>query len=62
MNVSFRRYEILLPRRFNDDHTVLTELIADTLLELEEHCRAVSSETDPLADCGDVRISFSVMS
>ena len=45
MNASFRRFEILLPRRFNDGQPVPDELIADTLLELEEHFGAVSCET-----------------
>jgi hypothetical protein len=29
-----RRYEILLPLRFNDGHPVPDELVADTLIEL----------------------------
>ena len=48
MSVSFRRYEILLPRRFNDGQTVPGELIADTLLELEERFGAVSSESQAI--------------
>ena len=36
MSDSFRRLEILLPRRFNDGQPVPDELIADVLLELEE--------------------------
>jgi hypothetical protein len=36
MSASFRRFEILLPRRFNDGQAVPDALIADTLLELEE--------------------------
>lgn len=40
-----RRYEILLPRWFNDQQPVPDELIADTLLELRQEFRAVSSET-----------------
>lgn len=48
MNASFRRFEILLPRRFNDGQTVPDELIADTLLELEERFGAVSSETQTI--------------
>ena len=48
MNASFRRFEILLPRRFNDGRTVPDELIADTLLELEERFGAVSSETQSI--------------
>ncbi len=45
MNASFRRFEILLPRRFNSGQPVPDELITDTLLELEERFGAVSSET-----------------
>jgi hypothetical protein len=45
MSASFRRFEILLPRRFNDGQPVSDEIIADTLLELEERFGAVSSET-----------------
>lgn len=45
MSVSFRRFEILLPRRFNDGQPVPDELIADVLMELEARFGAVSSET-----------------
>jgi hypothetical protein len=45
MSDSFRRFEILLPRRFNDGQPVPDELIADALVELEEHFGAVSCET-----------------
>jgi hypothetical protein len=48
MTASFRRFEILLPRRFNDGQAVPDELIADTLLELEERFGAVSSETQSI--------------
>ncbi len=34
MNTSFRRFEILLPLRFNDGSEAPNELVADTLLEL----------------------------
>lgn len=40
-----RRYEIFLPRRFNDGSPVPDGLIADTLLELRQRFGAVSSET-----------------
>jgi hypothetical protein len=40
-----RRYEILLPLRFNDGQPVPDDLIAETLLELEERFRDISSET-----------------
>jgi hypothetical protein len=45
MSKSFRRYEILLPRLFNDQQPVPDELVADTLLELRQRFGAVSSET-----------------
>jgi hypothetical protein len=48
MSALFRRFEILLPRRFNDGQPVPDELIADTLLELEERFGAVSSETQTI--------------
>ena len=48
MSDSFRRFEILLPQRFNDGRPVPEELIADTLLELEERFGAVSSETQTI--------------
>ncbi|HZO91916.1 MAG TPA: hypothetical protein VFB38_26600 [Chthonomonadaceae bacterium] len=44
MSASFRRFEILLPRRFNAGQLAPDELIADTLLELEERFGAISSE------------------
>lgn len=44
MNV-LRRYEIFLPRRFNDGAPVPDGLIADTLLELRQRFGAVSSDT-----------------
>ena len=40
-----RRYEILLPLRFNDGKAVPDVLISDTLIELENHFGAVSWET-----------------
>ena len=45
MSASFRRFEILLPRQFNDGGEVPDELIADTLIEIEERFGAVSSDT-----------------
>ncbi len=45
MSKSSRRYEILLPRWFNDQEPVPDELVADTLLELRGQFGAVSSET-----------------
>lgn len=40
-----RRYEILLPLRFNDGRAVPDELIAETILELRGRFGAVSSES-----------------
>ena len=45
MSSSQRRYEILLPLRFNDGEAVPDELIGDTLLELEQRFHSISSET-----------------
>jgi hypothetical protein len=45
MSTSFRRYELLLPRQFNDGQPVPDELFTETLLELEQQFGAVSSET-----------------
>ena len=45
MSRVLRRFEILLPLRFNDGRPVPDELIADTLLELRERFGAVSCET-----------------
>ena len=48
MSASFRRFEILLPRRFNDGQQVPDELIADALIELEQRFAAVSCETQSI--------------
>jgi hypothetical protein len=48
MNTSFRRFEVLLPLRFNDGGPVPNELIADTILELREKFGAVSCETQTI--------------
>jgi hypothetical protein len=48
MSSTFRRFEILLPLRFNDGSHVPGDLIADTLLELEQQFGAVSSETQTI--------------
>ena len=41
----WRRCEILLPLKFNDGQAVPRELIAGTLLELEQRFGAISCET-----------------
>ncbi len=48
MSKSLRRYEILLPLRFNDGQSVPDDLVAETLLELEQRFGAVSSETQTI--------------
>ncbi len=48
MSSTFRRFEILLPLRFNDGRHIPGELIADTLLELEQRFAAVSTETQSI--------------
>jgi hypothetical protein len=48
MSTSFRRFEILLPLRFNDGSPVPDELIADTILELRSQFGAVSSESQTI--------------
>src|SRR5829696_1416803 len=48
MDKPYRRYEVLLPLRFNDGSPVPDEVIAETLLELEERFGAVSSETQTI--------------
>lgn len=45
MSRSLRRFEILLPRWFNDLQPVPDETIADTLLELRRQFGVVSTET-----------------
>jgi hypothetical protein len=45
MDKPFRRYEMLVPLRFNDGRPVPDDLIADALLELEQRFGAVSCET-----------------
>ncbi len=48
MSKVFRRFEILLPLRFNDGQPVPDGLIADTLLELRQQFGAVSCETQTI--------------
>jgi hypothetical protein len=48
MSRSLRRYEILLPLRFNDGGAVPDDLVAETLLELEQRFGAVSAETQTI--------------
>ena len=48
MDKPYRRYEVLLPLRFNDGTLVPDELIAQTLLEMRGQFGAVSWESNPL--------------
>ncbi len=48
MSTSYRRYEILLPRRFNDGRRVPSRLVTETLVELRERFGAASSETQTI--------------
>ena len=48
MSRTFRRFEILLPLRFNDGQPIPDDLVADTLLELRQRFGAVSSETQTI--------------
>lgn len=45
MSRMVRRFEVLLPLRFNDGTPVPDAAVADTLIELEERFEAVSCET-----------------
>ena len=48
MSRRLRRFEVLLPLRFNDGTAVPEETIADTLLEFESYFGAVSCETQTI--------------
>ena len=52
MSISGRRFEILLPLRFNDGSPVPDALIAETLVELRRRFGAVSSETQKIEGWG----------
>ena len=48
MSTSCRRYEILLPRRFNDGRPVPSRLVTETLVELRERFGGASCETQTI--------------
>ena len=48
MSRMVRRFEALLPLRFNDGSPVPDALVADTFIELEEQFGAVSCETQTI--------------
>jgi hypothetical protein len=45
MSSTLRRFEILLPLRFNDGQPVPDDLVGQTLLEFRQQFNAVSAET-----------------
>ena len=45
MSISYRRYEILLPRQFNTGERVPNRLITETIVDLRQRFGAVSCET-----------------
>jgi hypothetical protein len=48
MSRVLRRYEVLLPLRFNDGQPVPEDIVAESLLDLEQHFGAVSCETQTI--------------
>src|SRR5258708_36517239 len=48
MSKAYRRYEILLPLRFNDGLPVPEALVGDTLFDLRQRFGAVSCETQTI--------------
>ena len=48
MQKPFRRFEVLLPTKFNSGLSVPNDAFADTLLELEQKFGAVSSESQTI--------------
>lgn len=49
MSKRYRRYELLLPRRFNDGRPVPRKLLLDTVLELMRQFNAVSKESQVIS-------------
>lgn len=48
MSRILRRFEVLLPLRFNDGRSVPEDLLTDTLIELESRFGAVFCETQTI--------------
>src|SRR5437763_165962 len=48
MSKSYRRFETLLPLRFNDGRAIPNELVAETLEEIQDQFGAVSSESQTI--------------
>src|SRR5438046_2955686 len=48
MSIHYRRFEVLIPLRFNNGSAVPDELVAETLSELRARFGAVSVEMQPI--------------
>jgi hypothetical protein len=48
MSSLLRRFEVLLPLRFNDGRNIPNELIGETILELRQKFSGISSETQTI--------------
>ena len=48
MSTFYRRYEILLPRRYNDGRQVPARLVTETMVDLRERFNAASCETQTI--------------
>jgi hypothetical protein len=48
MSISYRRYEVLLPRRHNDGRRVPARFVTETMVELRERFGAASCETQTI--------------
>jgi hypothetical protein len=60
MSSKWRRYEVLLPLKFNDGKAVPPEWLAEAVLEVVDHFSAASYETQKLKVTGDMR-AFSIV-
>jgi hypothetical protein len=48
MSTSYRRYEILLPRRYNDGRRVPARSVTETMIEMRQKFGAASCETQTI--------------
>lgn len=48
MDKPYRRYEVLLPLKYNNGSPVPDDLLAETLLGIREHFGAVSCESQTI--------------
>src|SRR5437763_13371592 len=51
MNTKWRRFEVMLPRQFNDGREVPAEWISLAVLEIGDHFGSVSYETQIIEGC-----------